>query len=448
MIMRLEVLAGSGNHVRLPGKLARKVGIKQSRGTIDVRVGQRVVSAHYSLSSMVATVALSEALLGKLSLRRGMRLQVQLDQKQLHIGPLVGVLVPGTRGGFNPVGNMTLGVGYFIEQGRYAGSYPFAFAASAMDFKKSIVRGYTLSSLGGEGFRWIRRTFPLPDVVYNHITYRRRERAADIQKLLRQLGELNIPVFNSGYFGKWEVHNWLSCNEALQPHLPETHQLSLETLQEMLTRYPRVFIKPDHGSLGRKIAVVTRSGNHYLFRRGRRASSQVVVQDLNSMMSRLPKLTRDVYLVQQGLNLCRYHGRRRDFRLIMQRNSSGRWLITKFFARVAPGGQLVANISAGATGLPAGRSLRRCFSAARTKSIIKEMKRVARLVCHTLTAVMDDHLGELGIDLGIDTSGHVWIIEVNSKPHRKVYDTMDSLPSAKLSFRRPMQFAQYVAGFK
>jgi glutathione synthase/RimK-type ligase-like ATP-grasp enzyme len=261
------------------------------------------------------------------------------------------------------------------------------------------------------------------------------------------LEEQGIPVFNTGYFGKWDVHNWLSTHEALAPHLPEMHQLGLETLQEMLTRYSRVFIKPDHGSLGRKIVVVTRSGNHFLFRRGR-GTLQVMVKDLNGVINRLPKLTRDVYLVQQGLNLCRYRGRRRDFRLIMQRNGTGRWLITKFFARVAPGGQLVANISAGATGLPAGRSLRRCFSAAKTKSILKEMKQVTRLVCHTLTEVMDDRLGELGIDLGVDTGGHVWIIEVNSKPHRKVYDTMDDKPSAKLSFRRPMQFAQYLAGFK
>jgi glutathione synthase/RimK-type ligase-like ATP-grasp enzyme len=295
----------------------------------------------------------------------------------------------------------------------------------------------------------VRRTFPLPDVVYNHITYRRRERAQDVRKLRRYLTENNIPFFNVGYFDKWEVHNWLSQNETVAPHLPETRQFSLEALTEMCARYPRVFIKPAQGSLGRNIAVLSRHSNGgYDFRRGRRASSQVHINDLASIEKLLPKLRTDFYLIQQGLDLCRFRGHRRDFRAIMQRNQKGHWVTSKLFARVAPSGSMVANISAGGTGLPAGRSLRRCFSAAKTQHILLEIRRVSRRVCTALSETLEGNLGELGIDLGVDTSGHVWIIEVNSKPHRKVYEDMDEKPTAKRAFRRPMQFAAYLAGFR
>lgn len=446
MIMRLEVLVGSGYAVRVPRSLATKLGVR-GRHPIEVQVGQAKVRATCAGGSVQATVALTEPLLGRFSLRRGMRLHVHADNGVLRIGPLVGILVPGTRGGFNPIGNMTLGVAYFLEQGRLAGVYPFAFACKAMDFTRGVVRGYTLS-FGEAGYHWVRRTFPLPDVVYDHITYRRRDRATDIQRLRQKLTELQIPFFNAGFFDKWEVHNWLSQNEELLAHLPETRQLSVEALEEMCAKYQRVFIKPAHGSLGRNIAVLTkRDGNAYEFRRGRRSSTRVMVKNLADISAKLPKLTHDFYLVQQGLDLCRAHGRRRDIRAIMQRNEKGHWMMSKTFARIAPSGQLVANITAGATGAPVGRSLRRCFSAGRVVRIRQEMRQVARRVCATMTQVHPT-LGELGIDFGVDAHGHVWIIEVNSKPHRKAYDDMEDKPVAKRAFRRPMQYAAYLAGFR
>jgi hypothetical protein len=232
MIVRVELLTGAqGYQIRLPRKMATKLGVK-GRHPIEVRVGQSRVSASCTAGSFVATIALSEALLGRFSLRRGMRLYTHIEEGTLHIGPLIGILVPGTRGLPHPIGNMTEGVGYFIEQGRFAGTYPFAFTCSSIDFERGVVRGYTLS-LGGEYFHWVRRTFPLPDVVYNHITYRRRERAQDVRKLRHYLTEHNIPIFNVGYFDKWEVHNWLSQHETVLPHLPETKQFSMEALTDM-----------------------------------------------------------------------------------------------------------------------------------------------------------------------------------------------------------------------
>jgi len=60
--------------------------------------------------------------------------------------------------------------------------------------------------------------------------------------------------------------------------------------------------------------------------------------------------------------------------------------------------------------------------------------------------VFDSPLGEIGLDLGVDRRGRVWLIEVNAKPFRKVFDAG---PKRRvfLSFRRPMAYARYLAGF-
>jgi hypothetical protein len=239
MRVRLELMNQGGTvyAVRAPR------GLVKGHRKVTVRVGQRQVQAYCSTGSAQATLGLNAALLSKMNLRRGMRLHARFEAGVLHIGPLVGILVPGTRGLPNPIGNMTLGVRYLIEQGRAVGVYPFAFACSAVDFKRGVVRGYTLS-LGGDEPRWVRRLFPLPDVVYDHITYRRRDRSADIRKLRARFAEAQIPLFNQGFFDKWEVHNRLLNSPEMLPHLPETQLLGPETLEQMTASYRRLFIKP------------------------------------------------------------------------------------------------------------------------------------------------------------------------------------------------------------
>ena len=67
-------------------------------------------------------------------------------------------------------------------------------------------------------------------------------------------------------------------------------------------------------------------------------------------------------------------------------------------------------------------------------------------IVHALEEVLDNPLGEVGLDLGVDRSGRVWLIEVNAKPFRK---TADAGPKRQVwrSFHRPMAYAKYIAGY-
>ncbi|MDD3894034.1 MAG: hypothetical protein PHU36_03325, partial [Syntrophomonadaceae bacterium] len=54
--------------------------------------------------------------------------------------------------------------------------------------------------------------------------------------------------------------------------------------------------------------------------------------------------------------------------------------------------------------------------------------------------------GELGLDVGIDKNGALWLIEVNSKP-RKTTESEYSTAVMRKTFKRPLEFASYLAGF-
>lgn len=74
------------------------------------------------------------------------------------------------------------------------------------------------------------------------------------------------------------------------------------------------------------------------------------------------------------------------------------------------------------------------------------INRAATDIVNALDEILDGPLGELGLDLGIDRRGRVWLIEVNAKPYRKVLDAGPK-KGVRLSFRRPMAYARHLAEF-
>ncbi|MNG25160.1 Endospore coat-associated protein YheD [compost metagenome] len=53
-------------------------------------------------------------------------------------------------------------------------------------------------------------------------------------------------------------------------------------------------------------------------------------------------------------------------------------------------------------------------------------------------------LAELGIDLGIDTRGRVWILEVNSKPGRTIFARLHNERARKKSMANPIHYAGFL----
>lgn len=56
------------------------------------------------------------------------------------------------------------------------------------------------------------------------------------------------------------------------------------------------------------------------------------------------------------------------------------------------------------------------------------------------------HFGELGIDLAMDTTGRVWLLEVNSKPSKND-NTPLSESKIRPSVKAMLEYSTYLAGF-
>ncbi|WP_177182671.1 YheC/YheD family protein [Paenibacillus sp. OV219] len=54
-------------------------------------------------------------------------------------------------------------------------------------------------------------------------------------------------------------------------------------------------------------------------------------------------------------------------------------------------------------------------------------------------------LGELSVDLVFDMQDKLWIIEINGKPHKSIYNDIPGVAFSTRIFQRPLEYAGYLA---
>ncbi|MCL6626145.1 MAG: YheC/YheD family protein [Alicyclobacillus shizuokensis] len=320
------------------------------------------------------------------------------------------------------------------------------FRADDVDVKKGRIRGYVLRT-----DRWEPSELPMPDVIYDQVISRKVERRSGAAKVRRELSKMyGERIFNDGFFDKWQVHEWLTANRRTRAWVPLTARYTTSAAAAgFIARFPLTYLKPVHGSLGLGVIRVERSGDGYQWtmRRKHAPAQGAFAASAEELVERLkPRLQSRPYLLQQGLVLATVHRRPFDIRILMQRDGSGQWRRTKMFARVARSGEVTSNLSSGGEAYPVPAVLSQIAGrGAKTGRLLRQIRRTAWHVVDVVERGADKSFAELGIDLGIDQEGRVWVIEVNSKPWKTPQTSRGRQELTELAFIRPMQYAMHVA---
>ncbi len=371
----------------------------------------------------------------------------------LHLGPTIGILatlIPGSnREELDPRSLQAELIYLSIVSKTFPGQV-YIFTPGSINWANHTCRGYVYHQLSQHRGRWESSIYPLPDVVYDRIHSRSAEARNNVQYAKNRLMKLPyLHYFNPHYLNKWNVHQILLTDPMLIDYLPETRQLDNSSLEEMLKKYRVLYMKPSNGSLGKGIIKVNDDKGHlkYIAYKSRRIRSQA--SNPAELMRKTKKQRAERhYIVQQGLDLAKYKGSPFDLRIIYQKNGRGEWQISKKFCRIAPQGSSISNLSSGGRVEKNSKVLHHLFKKEDLiKSKNEEIRLLCKMVASTLETVSNSTFGELGMDIGIDRKGHLYLIEVNSKP-RKTTETMFSAAIVKNTFKRPLAYAAYLAGFK
>lgn len=285
--------------------------------------------------------------------------------------------------------------------------------------------------------RWKYRNFKRVDIVLDrHPSYSRALHR------LRRMFRHKLANHKTG--GKWSIYQALRAEKDLAEHLPQTMTFHSNRILPMLKKHGLVYIKPKLGSMGHRIVAIEKQLIGYSLtscERGKPKRQQIISEQI--LVAKVKRLTTGrPFLIQQGLRL-KFADRVTDMRLVLQKNGQGEWVLAGEGMRVGPKNSPISNLAAGASVEGSERVLERLFDNEKSKSLLEE--------CHSLglqvAKRMEKYYGrmsELGLDLGIDQSGKIWIIEVNSMPGRKTILATANRQAYCLSHRMPLEYALHL----
>lgn len=391
---------------------------------------------------------LSAMLAHRMGLHTGAKLSAGYRQgsRTLAIGPLVGVLVskvyPGSADG-QLFGSITSFCRELTIAAALSGAHVFFFTPNEVNSGQTIT-GW--SYRGG----WRKSEYPVPDVVYNRLTTRKLESKSSVQHFFKEVKtRYQTTVFNERFLNKTDVFQALKQSAACLKYLPESYLFrGFDMLKSMTAKYPVVFLKPVTGSLGKGIIRISRCGNGYCcdttMAGGVRRQTFATLNGLFKSISARLKAQR--HQIQQGLQLIKIGDRPIDFRALVQRGSKGDWVITSTVARIAGNRHFVSNIARGGTIARVEETLTRSnLPSSALNTTRTQLRRAALDIAEGIEAQVGGHYAELGVDLAVDVSGKVWLLEVNSKPSKN-----DASPAANVKIRpsvkQTLRYARYLAG--
>ncbi|WP_338780793.1 YheC/YheD family protein [Metabacillus sp. FJAT-52054] len=389
-------------------------------------------------------IGVHPAMAEKLKLPFPGKTRVLIHDGILYLGPLIGIFTAGfTDSLLRPVGERSLFFARLMSMDQTAGMYTVVFGAHHINWENGTVMGYTYGQKG-----WSELEVPIPNVVYDRLPNRKSENHHALKLVKRRLiEEYGIPWFNPGFFNKWDIHQTLSRIPDAKEFLPETILgPTLEQIEQMLSSYKSVYLKPANGSLGLGVFQLMYSRKEECYYCKYRDEA------FQNKLRKYPSLEHffkhsfngrvlDSYLAQQGIELFRQNNQAVDFRIHTNKDSKGEWSVTAIAAKIAGKGSVTTHLNSGGI-------------VKTLEELIEDPQERIR-VLHNLTEssiLLSEHIdenipgfiGEIGFDLGLDQTGKIWLFEANSKPGRSIFSHPKLKDGDLLSRRQFLDYAMFL----
>ena len=398
--------------------------------SIQLKIGNKAILTRIVKANVKGNkILLSPTLAQHVTLPFVGNIRVSYTKQTLPIGPVIGILTTGYTGNeASPFGIRSDLFRSFIQAGSSEKPYIYVFTPEMIDWENHTIQGwyYKASSTRGVS-RWVRHISPFPDVIYERVPNRKAESLAYVQSTLSRLKEINqCKIFNQGFFNKWYIHQILSDDPITGEFVPETYlSPSVHTLQEMLEKHQMIYLKPNKGSLGLGIFRITRHHNKEYYCRFHQGEKNVLhrFQSLEKLIkhyfgTHTNRLSH--YLAQQGIRLAKFDNRPVDFRVHMHKDGEENWQVVAIGSKAAGFGCVTTHIRTGGSIVSTDELLHTLFKED-SQIVEANIKNTSIAIAETLENQIDGPIGELGMDIGVDRDGYVWLFEVNSKPGRHIF---------------------------
>jgi hypothetical protein len=385
------------------------------------------------------TIGLPKEVTNKFTIPEDLSYEIVLDHRTLSLGPVIAFVAYFTKQQVTPKRLDRL-KGRFKKYEDINGLI-YVCAAKGINVSEKTIEGYYFNPNGTSiTSRWIQGVFPYPDTVYK----RHPIDPGRYNDLVSQIGD---KVINSYYFCKGELPEYVSNNTELQKYFPDTKTLEgIEQLEEMITLYESVYLKPRNGAQGRGILHVSLDEfGRYVF--VNRKKEVTVYNGGEKLKEYLNTYIKRRYIIQQSVST-KQNQQNLDFRVYAQKNGLKKWQCQGIIGRVAKKDTIITNLKYVDQLLSGIDAIKYLFDVNDNEANLIQQKIFD--ACLSVCSELDKNIGNYGdvaIDCIVDEQCHVWILEIN-----KLYgvETLRKMKKKELMttlFTTPFQYAKALAGF-
>ncbi|MBP3964689.1 YheC/YheD family protein [Paenibacillus lignilyticus] len=309
----------------------------------------------------------------------------------------------------------------------------FAFTPADIDWEQQRIHGLSLN----KGL-WKQGVFPFPHVVYNRSF---NKKTITIQRLENVIG--TNKCFNTiNFFNKWDLYNLLK-QSPLSPYVPDTYLYNDASVSELIEKYKIVYIKPTYGFKGKSVYRLeqTTTGDTHISLNA--LAPKYICRANENIAQKLDELLgSENYMVQQGVSIRQLNNRYCDIRVLVQKDIRGEWTVSTIACRVAY--QDYFNTSVCEFIYDAAEIFHLLFSPEKTNEMLHSLHDISAAAAQTAEAHMGS-LGELSVDFALDDAGKLWIIELNGKPQKSMFNDLRWFKDKGIIYSRPLEYAYYLA---
>ncbi|MBP2002553.1 glutathione synthase/RimK-type ligase-like ATP-grasp enzyme [Paenibacillus shirakamiensis] len=331
-----------------------------------------------------------------------------------------------------------------ITEGMRMGLDVFVFTPADVHSTKPLIHAMMYDP---KTKKWSRKWRPFPALIFDRCRIQRSVRFEQLKKFRSRYGHLHF--LNRPLRDKWTIHQILSKKSRFRSHLPDTVMFTgLSDVTQLLKNNATVYMKPINGTGGRGILRIEKAGTQLYKIQGRNQKRNIIAPQkvhpsrLGPYLMNWRSSTR--YIVQQGIQIELPNGRVHDYRMLVQKNGSGVWSVTGCAGRIGAQRSVTSNLHGGGHAVQMNTQLKYWFQAEEKRHAIRKE---AEKLSLDIAEYLEDTYGalcELALDLAIDKSGHIYVLEVNPKPAREVFKRSGDAEAYRNAIIRPLEYAMWL----
>lgn len=273
-----------------------------------------------------------------------------------------------------------------------------------VDMEKNIVSGRLLV-----GNKWKRIKTELPRII--DISPYSLRKSKKLANYLRKNTLLTDNDLNR--VSKDRLQELFAQDEKFGEYIISSKNISdFNDILDFMDKYSEVVIKPINGLMGKGVYRVSKRDNLYVvgFKISDEEYSEEEFKDFYEK-----NIADENHLIQKFIHSRTAQDNPFDCRIHAEKNGLGKWEIAKMYVRIGIGQRVVSNVNQGG-GIADVKQFLTANFPDKTKVILKNLKDFGNAFPHKIEEIRNTELMTLGMDVGIDENGDLYLFEVNAAP--------------------------------